>query len=165
MLWRATALYDSERADNDPQAAYRAAAPQFEQLLKDYGGTGSGIIARYRFGNISYEAGKFKAAIELYSAALADCEDNAILKHQILTGLGYACEEAGDTESAVRYFGKLLQAEGSPMLDEALYNLGRLYRKLGDEVKSRENYQRLLENYPESIYVELVKEKLHPADA
>jgi tetratricopeptide (TPR) repeat protein len=164
MLWMATAIYDAERAEKDPQTAYQAAAPKFEQLLKDYGGTDSGGIARYRFGNISYEAGKFKAAIELYNAALADEADNAILKRQLLTGLGYAYEELGETESAVLYFEKLLQAAGSPMLDEALFNLGRLYQQLGNDVKSRENYQRLLENYPESIYVELVKEKIRPAD-
>ena len=42
--------------------------------------------------------------------------------------------------------------------DEALYNLGRLYARLGKAEKSKAAYDKILSDYPDSLYIELVKE-------
>jgi len=161
MLQTATAAYGSARMENGPETAYQTVAPEFESLLKKYGGTSSGDIARYQFANICYDAGKFQQAIELYKAALVDFDSDAIIKRQILCGLGYAHEQTNDLQTAAAYFKQILDSGDGPMLDEILFNLGRLYSRMGNSRKSEENYQRLLENYPGSIYAELVREKIH----
>ena len=44
--------------------------------------------------------------------------------------------------------------------DEALFNLGVLYEKLGDTDKSHQAFKQILSSYPNSMYFDIVKEKL-----
>jgi tetratricopeptide (TPR) repeat protein len=46
------------------------------------------------------------------------------------------------------------------MRDEALYHLGRLYNKLGENEKSREAYNKILTDHQDFIYIDLVKERM-----
>jgi len=46
------------------------------------------------------------------------------------------------------------------MRDEALYHLGRLYDKLGENEKSREAYTKILTDHQDFIYIDLVKEQM-----
>ena len=51
-------------------------------------------------------------------------------------------------------------APGQNLKDEALYHLGRLYNKLGQPEKSKAAYQKILSDYPDFIYIDIVKEQL-----
>ena len=46
------------------------------------------------------------------------------------------------------------------MTDVALFNLARLYNEEGNKEKGTEAYKKILSDHADSIYIEIVKEKL-----
>ncbi|MCD6223976.1 MAG: tetratricopeptide repeat protein, partial [Deltaproteobacteria bacterium] len=68
-------------------------------------------------------------------------------------------EEKNDYKSAASYFKLIVSGNDLFMKDEALFNLGRLYAAMGESDKSRNAFVNIKENYPDSFYIELVKEK------
>ena len=58
------------------------------------------------------------------------------------------------------YFERIANSDNPVAQDVALFNLGRLYAELGDADKSRTAYRRLISEFQESVYYELVNEKL-----
>ena len=139
---------------------YSAVSAGFQSLLQKYGGKESGKLARLIYANICYDAGHYKQAIELYNEALKDFETRPMIHSQILNNLGYAYEQQKDYSTAVSYFEKISEAPGQILLDEALFNLGRLYGKLGQPEKSKAAYQKIVSDYPDFIYIDMVKEQI-----
>jgi len=60
----------------------------------------------------------------------------------------------------VTYFERITGNDNPVAKDVALFNLGRLYEEMGDAEKSQAAYNRLVSEYQESVYYELVNEKL-----
>ena len=131
-----------------------------QRLVKKYSGNAGGKLARARYANISYEAGDYHKAIELYNQSLNDFKDNQLMYHLILSSLGYAYQRVEDDRNAARYFEELSSATDSSLRDEALFNLGLLYEKLGDAASSQKAFQEIISQYPNSIYFDIVQEKL-----
>ena len=82
----------------------------------------------------------------------------------ILSGLGYAYQQLGDDRNAAMYFEKVASISDSNIQDEALFNLGLLYERLGDRDKSSQAFQQILSNFPNSMYFDIVEEKLSGKD-
>lgn len=160
LLDQGVAKYERIDKDQEPAEAYADVSADFELILDKYGSKRSGKIARLTFANICYDAGKYEQAIELYQRSLEDFDKHPAIYNQVLSSLGYAFEQRQDYASAAGYFEKLSQAEGSTMRGEALFNLGRLYDKLGQTEKSRAAYNRILSDHQDFIYIDLVKEKM-----
>ena len=163
----ASALLDSSvdkylqaKSSADPQAAFQQVSTDFELILKKYGSRQSGKLARLIYADICYDAGRYKQAIGLYRAALDDFQDWPMISGQILASLGYACEQLQDTATAVGYFEKLAAAPEAHMQDEALYHLGWLYAKQGKSEKSTQMFAKIMAEYPDFIYIDLVKERM-----
>ena len=78
----------------------------------------------------------------------------------ILNGLGYAYEEKQDLQKAAQYFEQITAGNDPAFQGEAFYNLGRLYAALGETEKSRAAYQEVISKEPDSIYIDLVREKV-----
>ena len=152
--------YNSLKAEKQPDEIYGAVSADFQFILNKYRSKESAKLARLIFANICYNAGKYKQAIELYKSALADFAKYPMIHHQILSNLGYAYEQEEDYSTAVGYFEKISSATGSIRRDEALYHLGRLYDKLGENEKSREAYNKILTDHQDFIYIDLVKERI-----
>jgi tetratricopeptide (TPR) repeat protein len=78
----------------------------------------------------------------------------------VLSNLGHAYQRMGDTQNAAVYFEKAASAADAPIREDALFNLGLMYAKLGEAEKSRKTLQEILNNHPDSIYFDLVEEEL-----
>ena len=152
--------YEALLKQNGPQKALTEVAADFEGILKKYSTKEGGRLARVIYAGICYKAGNLDRAIALYNESLKDFNSNPFLKNLILNGLGYAHEEKKDLESAIKYFNMIVAGSDPVMKSEALYHLGRLYDAQGDRDKSIEAYKQLLDGHADSIYTELVKEKL-----
>ncbi|MDH3886527.1 MAG: tetratricopeptide repeat protein, partial [Desulfobacterales bacterium] len=99
-------------------------------------------------------------AIALYKRSLNDFKDHPMVYNLILSGLGYAYQQMGDNSNAAMYFEKVASATDSNNRDEALFNLGMLYETLGDTDKSHQAFKQFLSSYPNSMYFDIVEEKL-----
>ena len=160
LLEQTVADYEVNKKASSISEAYGKASEELQRLVKKYGGNAGGKLARVRYANISYEAGDYHKAIELYQQSLNDFKDDPLFYHLILSGLGYAYQRIEDNRNAAKYFKELSSANDSSLRDEALFNLGLLYEKLGDAADSRKAFQEIISNYPNSIYFDIVQEKL-----
>jgi len=152
--------YNSLKADKQPDEVYGEVSADFQFILDKYKGKESAKLARIIYANICYNAGKYKQAIELFKTALTDFAKYPMIHQQILSNLGYASEQEKDYSTAVGYFEKISTAPEPIMRDEALFHLGRLYDKLGENEKSREAYNKILTDHQDFIYIDLVKERM-----
>ena len=152
--------YTSLRTDKQPDAVYDAVSGGFQNILQEYARKNTTKIARLIYANICYDAGKYEQAISLYNTSLKDFETHPMIHSQILSSLGYAYEQQNDYSTAVDYFEKISTAPGQNLKDEAFYHLGRLYNKLGQPEKSKAAYQKILSDYPDFLYIDIVKEQL-----
>jgi tetratricopeptide (TPR) repeat protein len=152
--------YETAVKQGGPQKGFEAARKDFQPLLEKYSRKKAGKLARVYYANICYKAGEFDQAIALYKKGLEDFEDNEILKAMILSGLGYNYESKKDYQAAVRQFEIIASTPQAIMKDEALFNLGRIYAEIGQPAKSMEAYNKLVADYPDSMYYDLVKEKI-----
>ena len=160
MLDQSVMEYNSLKAQKSSAEIYTAVSGNFESILQKYSSKESGKLARLIYANICYDAGSYKQAIDLYNASLKDFENYPMIHGQILSSLGYAHEQQKDYSTAVSFFEKIAAVPEQPLRDEALFHLGRLYSKLGQTEKSKEAYQKILSDYPDFIYIDMVKEQI-----
>ncbi|MCP4371103.1 MAG: tetratricopeptide repeat protein [Deltaproteobacteria bacterium] len=153
--------YESVKVKEGANKAYLEVEKDFQLLLKKYSGRHGGKLARVIFANICYHAGKLDEAIALYEKSLRDFNDRPFIKNLILNSLGYAYEKKKDYAGAVQYFKMTVQGPQSDLQNEAWYNLGRLYSLEGDQEKSIQAYSKVVSDFTDSIYFDLVKEKLN----
>ena len=160
MLEQTMAKYEAQKKATSAEEAYRTVSGEFQDLVSKYGGNAGGKLARASYANISYDAGDYNKAIELYKRSLNDFKNHPLVYNLILSGLGYAYEQMGDNANAVMYFEKIVSARDANNRDEALFNLGILYEKIGDIDKSNQAFKQILSSYPNSMYFNIVEEKL-----
>jgi tetratricopeptide (TPR) repeat protein len=159
LLNQAVAKYQSALNSQDSQKAYQTVSEDFQLILNKYGTKNSGKIARVIFANIRFDAGDYTKAIELYRQSLEDFKNHDFMNNLIRSDLGYAYEQLNDIPLAVSYFEKIAENLEPILRDEALFNLGVLYEKSGDHQKSADAFQRIITEHPDSMYIEIVKER------
>jgi tetratricopeptide (TPR) repeat protein len=143
-----------------PDKAYRDAGKDFEEIIKKYSERNGGKLAVLFYADMSYDAKDYDKAITLYASLLADFKNEPFLKNLVLNGLGYAYEAKKDYGTASRYFEMVATAQDYPVKDEALFNLGEIYAATGNKDKSKSAFEKVLSDYPESMYTEIIKEKM-----
>lgn len=160
MLEKGVTKYESILKDKGPNKAYHEVEKDFQRILKKYSGKKGGNLARVTYANICYNAGDSDKAIELFHTALDDFDDNPALRDLILIGLGYSHKEGKDYKTAAQYFEMVASRTDSIMKDEALFNLGWLYAEIGEPDRSNDAYKKILSDFTDSIYFDLVREKV-----
>ncbi len=160
LLEESIAKYETAIKDKAPGEAYLEVRKDFQTILEKYSGKNGEKLARIIYANICYEAGDFDKAISLYHKALPEFENNQFFKNIILSSLGHALEGKKDYKNAAKYFEMIATGPDSIMKDEAFFNLGELYAIMGNNDKSLDSFKKIISDYSDSIYIEIVKEKL-----
>jgi tetratricopeptide (TPR) repeat protein len=160
LLGQAITQIEAASRSNAGDRQYAEIKPQLKKLIDQYGGTDAGKAARLKYADLCYQTGDYAAAIETYRAALDAYADDPDLRHLILNGLGYAHESKGQYAQAAEYFKRIVNEDDTVMKDQALFNLGRIYGRMGAAAKQQEAYEQLVSDYPDSMYYQLAKEKL-----
>lgn len=130
----------------------------FQEIADKYSRYEGGKLARIMYANICYETGDFDAAISSYEKALRDFEEDPSISLFIQSSLAYAYEAKSEFPSAAEYFEKVATSPETFLKDEALFNLGRIYAKMGEAEKSKKAFEDILSDHEDSIYIEVVKE-------
>jgi tetratricopeptide (TPR) repeat protein len=160
MLQKTQSEYQTQKATSSAQAAYSKVSQAFQDIINKYGGNAGGKLARVIYANISYEAGQYDNAITLYRQSLNDFQDDKAVYNLILNSLGHAYQQMKDSENAAVYFERAASQADSLVREDALFNLGWVYQSMGQAVKSQETLQQILDDYPDSMYFEMVQEEL-----
>lgn len=141
------------------EKAYQDVRGDFETILDKYSQKYGGRLARIAYAHMAYMAGDFNRSAELYEQALREIEAYPSLKNIIISGLGYACEGKKDYPSAVKYFDMIASGSEPVLKAEAMFNLGRLYAEMGNADQSRAAFEKLITEYPDSLYKDIAQEK------
>ena len=153
--------YERLRTETSQDMAVQGVAEDFRRILDDYGNRSNGSIARVLYANLCYEAGDFKQAAELYQTSLARFADDPLMRFLLLKSLAYAHEGLKDYATAVTYFEQALAATQKNLQDDVLFHLGDLYARLGDSQKSTAAFNRLLSDHQDSVFVNMVRERVN----
>jgi len=163
--WQEGKAYDSlEKAmsqfekNRSEKAGLNEAKQRFQNIAENYSRYHGGKLARVMYANLCYETDDIDSAVTAYTEALDDFSDDPSVGLFIQSSLGYVYEAKKDYQTAVSYFEKVATAPREFLKDEALYNLGRLYGQLGDAEKSKNAFEKILSDHPDSLYIELVRE-------
>jgi len=159
LLGQTQSKYDTLIKASSETAAYSQVSEAFQSIIKKYGGNAGGKLARVIYANMSYDARQYEKAIALYKQSLNDFKDDKFVYNMILSNLGHAYQSAEDRQNAAAFFEKAASAPDSSIREEALFNLGLMYEKLGETAKSQKTLQEILNNHPDSIYFDMVEEK------
>ncbi len=151
--------YAAAVADRNEADAYEAVKGDLKTLIDRHGGREAGRVARLTLANYAYDAGAPETAISLYEAALPDFSSRPGLRNLVLGGLAYAQEAVGNLSKAVNYFERITSDDNPVLRGEAYYHLGRLYEELGEADKSRTAYQTVVDDYGDSVYADLARDK------
>jgi len=141
-------------------AAVQGVADDFQRILAAYGSRSNGDAARLVYANLLYEAGDFEKAAAHYRALLDRFSEFPLIRFQVIKSLAYTQAALRDEPGAARTFETALAAADPRLADGVLYELGRLYARMGESEKSRALFQRILSDHPNSTYVALVKEQV-----
>jgi len=128
-------------------------------IIENHSRTNGAKYARMALADIYHQLGSYDKAINLYNESLKDFKGKPVYRNIVLNCLGYSYEGKKDYKTAVTYFEKITSGSDEVMKGEAFFNLGRIYSLIGDDKKSREFYEKVLSDYKESLYIEMVKEK------
>jgi tetratricopeptide (TPR) repeat protein len=145
----------------EPSAAqYDEAKKSFKDIIDKYGSTGAGKAALLNYADICYQAKDYEESVKSYEKALNDFGGQPELRNLILNGLAYAYEGKQDLDNAAKYFDMIVSDKSTLVKDQALFNLAEIYDKQGKADKSKEAYQKIVSDYPNSMYFQPAKEKI-----
>ncbi|WP_372678427.1 tol-pal system YbgF family protein [Desulfosarcina sp.] len=160
LVEKAVAKYSTALQETNPQTAYDRVKTDFTDLFDQYGSKNAAKIARVIYGDISYNAGDADTAIAMFTHALDDFNQSPAVKNIVLNGLAYAFVLKAEYPRSIHYFEMISIDSEKTMKSGALFNLAWLYEASGEKEKGEAMYQRLLAEFPESMYGDLVKEKV-----
>ncbi|MDA8404541.1 MAG: tetratricopeptide repeat protein [Desulfobacteraceae bacterium] len=158
MLGKAVSAYNALGKDA-PAAGLEEAKKSFKDIKDKYGSTGAGKTALIYYADVCYALKNYDEAIDAYRKAL-DAFDDPGIKSLILNGLAYSYEGKGDYEKAAAHFEMIVSDKSAAMIDQALFNLGRIYGKMGKAKEEKETFARLVKEFPDSMYFSLASEKI-----
>ncbi len=161
LLAQALAKLDSLSAEKPKDSAVQEVSEDFRHIFNDYSSRANGSIARLMFANLCYEIGDYQQAADLYRATLPRFVDQPLIHFQVLKSLGYTYEALKDPAAAVTYFEQAQAAGDQSLQDDVLFHLGELYARLGQKDKSADAFKRILSDHPESVYANLVRQRVN----
>lgn len=160
LLQQGVAKYQTLMKAGNPKQAFLEAEKDFGRIMKKYSARKGGKLARFTYAEMCYTAGDYDKAIANFSKLLVDFNDEPFLKNRVLSGLGYSYNAKKDYKTAVKYFEMIVTTPDFSYKDEALFNLGELYAKIGEKDKSLDAFKKILSGSPGSMYTEIAKEKV-----
>jgi tetratricopeptide (TPR) repeat protein len=160
LVEKAVAKYSTALQDTTPQNAYDQIKTDFADIFDKYGSKNASKIARIIYGDISYNAGDADTAIAMYTHALDDYNQSPAVKNIVLSGLGYAFILKSEYPRSIQYFEMISADKEKTLKSGALFNLAWLYEAAGEKEKGASMYRQLLADFPESMYSDLVREKV-----
>ena len=150
--------YSQMQTEKKPAEICDLLKDDLQTIIKDYPGTVAGNFATLQLASVYYSAGRYDDAVTYYNKAMEALAGQPLFLGLIQMGLGLSLEAKGENDKAVAYFEKIIAAPNSLVKDQALFNAGRIYGKLGKNDKRREAYEKIVSDYRDSLYTEIAKE-------
>lgn len=154
------AAMTSDIVSDDSSKPDSTAKQQLETLIDKFPKTDAGKIGKVLFANLRFKEGDYDQAAIFYQEALKDFNQESSFKNIILSGLGHAYREKKEMALAIKYFEAIASGNDALLKDEALFQLGHLYKNRGDIEKSLAAFKKIVSDFSDSFYASVVKENI-----
>jgi TolA-binding protein len=135
------------------QARLEAALPKFLETADTYPNTDAGVTARYHAAGILNTLGRHAEAEQQYQEVVAKAGSN-IYSRTARLGLAAAQAAQGKYDAAIAIYTELSRDTSAQLpLDGVLMQLGRTYVRAGKTEEAARAFTRVVEEFPESVYV------------
>ncbi|MBS3808574.1 MAG: tetratricopeptide repeat protein [Desulfobacterales bacterium] len=159
MLIQITERYEAVDKDAGAQELEKI-KEDFQSLIDEYGYTDAGNMALLQYAGLCFRTGDHGRALALYQRAYDAFEGNPHMSRLALNGMAYTHAAMGDNKKAISLFQKIVDDENPALKDQALFKLGLLYGRNGNPDKSRQAYERLVSEFPDSIFAPQARARL-----
>ena len=117
-------------------------------------------ICHYWLGNILFEEKRYGEAYQAFELFIKKSSDNVFVPIAI-NKAAICLEEDGQIDNAIVFLNKYITGSKNKItIDQIYYNLGRLYQLNNNQIKARESFKHVVDEYPESVYANRSKERL-----
>jgi tetratricopeptide (TPR) repeat protein len=157
----AVAKYSLLLQDKDAKTAFDQVKDDFNAIFNEYGSKYAAKVARIVYGDLSYSAGDADTAIAMYSQALDYFNQFQGLNNIILSSLGHAYLLKKDYPQSIRHFEMISASQEKTLRSDALFNLAWLYEATGEKERSLAQYKKILADFPDTLYGDLINEKIN----
>jgi TolA-binding protein len=142
------------------KARLEAALPKFLDVANGYASTDAGLAARYHAANSLAALGRVQDAQARYQEVI-DRDGAGIYGQMARLGLADLQVASGQYDHAITIY-KALTADRDTRLpvDGVLMQLGRAYARAGKSADARQTFTRIVDEFPESLYVTAAKQEL-----
>ena len=115
--------------------------------------------SRYQQGLDLFHARNYDQAIEVFESLISSDANNS-LSDNAQYWIGESHYALGQYKNAIIDFEKVFTFPKSNKNPDAQFKLGLCYQRLGDNAKARDEFQRLIDIYPQSDYVQRAQDHL-----
>jgi predicted negative regulator of RcsB-dependent stress response len=161
-LNHAVTIYEGE--DNigqlEPAGDPDAAEAEFLQVIEHYGKTDQADMARLYLARIHFDRDETDEARDLLVGLAERHRNDAIGRLASLDLIHLRIAAGQATEVAAELEAIVIGSNPSLPRDVALYELGQLYLAEQDPVRAGEYFQKLVDQFPESPYLSLARQRL-----
>lgn len=152
---QAPGTYRTERERSE------AALPKLQAAADAYPGTEAGITARFRLAATLAEVGRHAEAEQRYQEVVQKTSSSNIYHYTARLGVGEEQLAQGKPADAAATFQTLATDTNSSLpVDGVLMQLGRAAQVAGKKDDATRAFNRVVEEFPQSLYVSEAKEKL-----
>ena len=141
------------------QAKLDAALPKFVAAATQFPGTEAGAAARYHEAGILAALGRYAEAEQRYQEVVSS--GKGIYARTARLGLADAQVAQGKFDPAIKQYQDLTTDSASQLpLDGVLMQLGRAYAKAGKKDEAARAFNRVVEEFPQSLYAADARKEL-----
>ena len=145
------------------QAKLEAALPKFLEASDKYPATEAGITARYHAASLLATLGRHAEA-ETRFREVADRSGDSIYGRTAKLGLAETQVAQGKFDPAIAIYTELSRDTGSQIpVDSVLMHLGRAYARAGRKDEAIRAFNRIVEEFPQSLYITDARRELEEA--
>ncbi len=138
--------------DKAAEEAYRKGISLYQDLINQYPRSRIASVAQYQIAN-SYAAMKeYDKAITAYQGFIDRYRSDHELLPLVYQRLGYTFLQAGKIPEAEKVFEQVVQLSGAKNRDQAIFELGQIYEKLGKTDVAVLKYQEIAKEFPASPF-------------
>lgn len=142
------------------QARSEAAVNAFTEVVTTYPGTEGALVARYHIASELLAAGRAAEAEQAFASVAAEARSGVYAASARL-GQAQAQLASGRTDDALKIYTELAAARDSVLpTDGLLMELGRASIQAGKPAEARAAFQRVIDEFPESTYVQQAQQQI-----
>jgi TolA-binding protein len=142
------------------KAKLEAALPKFLDIAQRYPSTHAATTALYHAGATLAELGRFDEAASRYQQVIAE-GGGTVYAEMAQLGLATIDVSTGKAADAVSIYEKLVAAPDTQLpLDGVLVQLARAYQRLGKTDDATRTYRRIIDEFPQSLYITETRQAL-----